>query len=265
MIMGMVAANLLGGFRFSVQGVLIDVSVRRRVRDVLAYLVTHRRVPVPRDVLMEAIWPGARPDATRNSLHVALSGARQALRVASAIPVIERHHDSYRIAPAFDVWTDIEQFERECAAGRRAEIAGDPSAVSHHEAACQLYAGDFLADDPYSEWAAGRREELRLASIDAQSRLVDAYVERGRFAPAATIARRVIDQDPCNEHMHRQLMICYAETELRHMALFQYHRLAKELGDAFQARPSAQTRHLYECLRRQETVPTSVDLSLRCA
>jgi len=164
--MGVVAANLLGGFRFSVQGVAIDVALRRRVRDVLAYLVTHRRVPVPRDVLMEAIWPGARPGATRNSLHVALSGARQALRVASATPVIERYHDSYRIAPAFDVWTDVEQFERECSAGRRAEVAGDPSALSHYETACQLYEGDFLANDPYSEWAAGRREELRLASIN---------------------------------------------------------------------------------------------------
>jgi DNA-binding SARP family transcriptional activator len=262
--MGVVAANLLGGFRLSVQGVPVDVAVRRRVRDVLAYLLTHRRIPVPRDVLMEAIWPGARPDATRNSMHVALSGARQALRAASAIPVIERHHGSYRIAPAFDVWTDVEQFERECSAGRRAEIAGDP-AVGHYETACQLYEGDFLADDPYSEWAAGRREELRLASIDVQSRLVDAYIERGRYASAAAIARRVIDQDPCNEHMHRQLMICYAETALRHMALFQYHRLAKELWDTFQARPSAQTRHLYEYLRRQDAVPTSVDLSLRCA
>ncbi len=264
--MSVIAANLLGGFRFSVRGVPVDVALRRRVRDVLAYLVTYRRVPVPRDVLMEAIWPRARPDTTRNSLHVALSGARQALRVASTLPVIERRHDSYRISPAFDVWTDVDQFERECSAGRRAGVAGDPSAaVRHYETACQLYEGDFLADDPYSGWAAGRREELRVMSIDVQSRLVDAYVARGRYAPAAAIARRVVDRDPCNEHLHRQLMVCYAATALRHMALFQYHRLAEELWDAFQARPSTQTRHLYESLRRQDTVPTSVDASLRCA
>src|SRR5690242_4141228 len=159
------AAHLLGGFRVSVQGVPIDVEPRRRVRDVLAYLLTHRRVPVPRDMLMEAIWPRARPEPARNSLHVALSGARQALRVATAIPVIERYHDSYRIAPAFDVWSDLEQFEHEHSAGRRAEITGDPAALRHYETACQLYEGDFLADDPYNEWAAGRRDELRLAAI----------------------------------------------------------------------------------------------------
>jgi SARP family transcriptional regulator, regulator of embCAB operon len=264
-ITGEVAAHLLGGFRISVQGTPIDIALRRRVRDVLAYLLTHRRVPVPRDVLMEAIWPRARPDPARNSLHVALSGARQAMRVASTMPVIERYHDSYRIAPAFDVWTDVEQFERECTAGRRAEIAGEPAALRHYETACQLYEGDFLADDPYSEWAAGRREELRLSAIDAQSRLLDAYVERGSFAAAAALARRIVDDDPCNEHVHRQLMVCYSATALRHMALFQYHRLADELWTTFRARPSAQTQRLYELLRRQDAVPTSVDLSLLCA
>jgi SARP family transcriptional regulator, regulator of embCAB operon len=262
---GVVAAHLLGGFRLSVQGAPIDVRLRRRVRDVLAYLVTYRHVPVPRDVLMEAIWPGARPDGARNSLHVALSGARQALRAVAPTPVIERYHDSYRIMPTFDVWTDVEQFERECSAGRRAAAAGEPMAMRHYETACQLYEGDFLADDPYSEWAARRRNELRLAAIDAQSRLVDAYVERRSFAAAAPLARHVIDGDPCNEHVHRQLMVCYAATALRHLALFQYHRLAEELWSTFRVRPSAPTQRLYELLRRQDAVPTSLELSLLCA
>lgn len=261
---GVMAAHLLGGFRLSIDGIPIDVAPRRRVRDVLAYLVTHRRAPVPRDVLMEAIWPGARPDQARNSLHVALSGARRAIRTASPAPVIERYRDGYRIAPTVDVWTDVEQFEREFAAGRRADVAGVP-ALRHYETACQVYGGDFLADDPYTEWTCGRREELRLAAIAAQSRLVDAYVGHGAFAAAAALARRVLDRDPCNEHVHRQLMLCYAATGLRHMALFQYHRLADELWNTFRARPSAPTQRLYELLRRRDTVPSSVELTLLSA
>lgn len=254
---GVVAAHLLGGFRLSVDGNPVDVALRRRVRDVLAYLVTHRRVPVPRDVLMDVIWPGSTPAQARNSLHVALSGARQSLRAASATPVIERHHDSYRIAPALEVWTDVEQFEREYSAGRRSDVAGRPEALGHYERACQLYEGEFLADDPYSEWTLGRREELRLSAIELRSRLVDAYVRGGAFTAAAALARRVIDDDPCNEHLHRQLMVCYAATAMRHLALFQYHRLTEELWRAFRARPSARTQRLYELLRRQDAVPTS--------
>jgi hypothetical protein len=191
---GVVAAHLLGGFRLSVDGNPVDVALRRRVRDVLAYLVTHRRAAVPRDVLMDVIWPGSTPGQARNSLHVALSGARQSLRAASATPVIERRHDSYRIAPVFEVWTDVEQFERECSAGRRAEVAGDPAALRHYERACQLYEGDFLADDPYSGWTLGRREELRLSAIELRSRLVDAYVRGGARAPGHR--RRPVQRAP---------------------------------------------------------------------
>lgn len=241
--MNVVAAHLLGGFRLSVQGAPVDVGDRRRVRDVLAYLLTHHRTATPRDVLMDAIWPAASPGAARNSLHVALSGARAALRRATPVAVIERHHDSYRIAPGWEVWTDVDQFETEVAAGR------GTADVRHFETAGQLYLGDLLADDPYSEWAATRREELRLQAIEVRGRLVDAYIGDGAHLAAAALARRVLDDDPCNEHAHRQLMVCYAAAGLRHLALFQYHRLADELWTAFRARPSAAARQLYEVTR----------------
>jgi hypothetical protein len=60
-------------------------------------------------------------------------------------------------------------------------------------------------------------------------------------------------------------MVCYAATALRHLALFQYHRLAEELWSTFRVRPSAPTQRLYELLRRQDAVPTSLELSLLCA
>jgi hypothetical protein len=50
-------------------------------------------------------------------------------------------------------------------------------------------------------------------------------------------------------------MMCYDATGLRHLALFQYHRLAAELREAFQARPSDESRRLYEQLRRPDLQP----------
>ena len=63
----------------AVDGSVIDTSSSRRTRNLLAYLVTHRDKPVPRDVLMDVFWPHASPEAARNSLHVALSGVRRTL------------------------------------------------------------------------------------------------------------------------------------------------------------------------------------------
>lgn len=101
----LLAAHFLGTFQVTIDGVLVDTTSRRRTRHVLAYPLAHRRAPVPRDVLIEALWPGTAPAAARNSLHVALSHVRQALRAAHPQAAIERRFDTYRIAAL--LWTAL--------------------------------------------------------------------------------------------------------------------------------------------------------------
>jgi DNA-binding SARP family transcriptional activator len=229
----------------------VDTSSRRRPRQVLAYLLAHRRVPVPRDVLTDVFWPAARPAAARNNLHVALSSVRKALRAAHPDATVERRYDTYRIADSVSVWTDVVQLDEIRRDQERAERRGDrEAAMRGQEAACQLYGGDFLADEPYLDWAAPIREALRLEAIEVQSGLVERYLERAMYGPAAVLARRLVALDPCNETAHRQLMNCYAAGGHRHLALSQYHRLTELLWDGLRVRPSAGTTALFERLRR---------------
>jgi DNA-binding SARP family transcriptional activator len=245
-------AHFLGAFRVTVDGNLIDTVSSRRTRNLIAYLLAHRRAPVPRDVLIEAFWPGAEPISARNRLHVALSGARRALRAACPEAVIERRFDAYRVAGSIDVWIDVEQFERTCAAGETADRAGDTAAAArHYEAACQLYEGDFLAEEPYAEWALARKDGLRLLAVEIQSRLVEIYAGRRDYGPASLLGRQILTIDPCNEQVHRRLMACYAGSGQRHLALRQYHQMAETLWENLRVTPSAETAALYEQLRQQ--------------
>jgi SARP family transcriptional regulator, regulator of embCAB operon len=249
------AAHFLGEFRVVVDGHLVDTASSRRTRTLVAYLLAHRDAPVARDVLMDRFWPAVSPLAARNSLHVALSGARRVFRDASAHEVIQRRFDTYRIDPATRVWTDVEEFERTCRGGRRADLAGwsaRADAERHFEAAAQLYQGDFLADEPYAEWAATIRDSLRQQAIDVQTRLVEMYADRGDHGPASVLARRLLAIDPCNERVHRRLMGSYAAAGLRHLALIQFHQLSGTLWETLRVRPSAETIVLYERLRRPE-------------
>jgi DNA-binding SARP family transcriptional activator len=243
------SVRLLGAFRVTLDGRPVDTESSRRTRNVMAYLFSHRRVPVSRDVLMEVFWPDAGPDAARNCLHVALTGVRRELRRASTAPVLQRAHDTYRLADTIAVWVDVEDFERRCAEGRRAEQDGDlDAAVRAYEAAAQLYGGDFFADDPYAEWAQPARDALRLLAVDAQTRLVGLYVHRGEYGPAVHVARWILANDPCNEVAHRQLMSCYAATGHQHLALGQYRQCADVLWSTFRVGPARETRRLYERL-----------------
>lgn len=243
-------ASLLGGCRVAVGGTAIDTASSRRTRGLLAYLLTHRRAPVPRDVLMDVFWPAAAPGAARNSLHVALSGVRQVLREACPEPLIERHFDTYALRPAVDVWVDVEEFETACGNARRAVAAGDGATAERAcELACQLYAGDLLAGDPYLDWALPMRDRLRRESVEAQCSLMELYLRRGDHGPAAVLGRAVLAVDPANEAVHRNLMVCLAATGQRHLALAQYQRLARILWRTFRVGPAAESTALYEALR----------------
>jgi SARP family transcriptional regulator, regulator of embCAB operon len=249
----LLAVHFLGTFRVVINGVEVDTASRRRSRDVLAYLLAHRHRPVPRDVLMDVFWPAAEPDAARNNVHVALSLARRALEDAWPGPVIERCFAGYRISDQVDVWSDVEHFEECCRAGWSADRAVDrETALRWYEAACQLYEGDFLAEEPYTDWAGSPRDRLRLQAVEIQTRLVDLYIERADYGPAILLGRQILALDPCNEQVHRRLMTCYTETGQRHMALSQYRRMASILWETFQVLPSAETTALYSSLRQPQ-------------
>ncbi len=249
----LLAVHFLGTFRVMINGVEVDTASRRRSRDVLSYLLAHGPMPVPQEVLMDVFWPAAELDAARNNLHVSLSLARRALGAACPEPVIERRFAGYRISDQVTVWSDVEQFEASCHAGRSADRAGDrETALRSYEAACQLYEGDFLAEEPYTEWAASPRERLRLQAVEIQTRLLDLYLERADYGPAILLARQTLTLDPCNERVHRRLMTCYSEAGQRHMALSQYRRMAAALWEAFQVHPSADSTALYSSLRHPQ-------------
>jgi DNA-binding SARP family transcriptional activator len=260
----MLTARLLGRLWVVLDGRVVDTWSSRRTRNVLAYLLAHRELPVPRDMLMDVFWPGASPSAARNSLHVALSGVRRALDDGGPRPLLERWHDAYRLSDRLDVWVDVEVFEQSCREGHRAELAGNPGlALRAYERAGQLYDGDFLADDPYAEWAAPTREALRMRAVEAQCRQVALYGEQGDHAAAILVGRRVLAADPCNEPVHRQLMTAYAASGQKHLALLQYHRCREALWDTFLVAPAADTSALYDALRGRLPWPRSGHPSYR--
>jgi DNA-binding SARP family transcriptional activator len=254
-------ARLLGSLVVTLNGALVDTSSSRRTRQVLAYLLLHRRAAVPRDVLMDTFWPDAAPEAARNNLHVALSGVRQALRAAASATVLHRRHDTYRLAADL-TWVDVEDLRRQSAEGRRADQAGDlVTALRCYAAADQLYEGDLLADDLYLGWVSSERESLRLEVLHAQRRLIELYAVRGDHAGAVVMARRALSIDPYDEAVHRQLMLAFRDVGQLHLALAQYQRCADLLWEAFRVRPSPQTVQLNEQLRRHQPAAVSSALA----
>jgi two-component SAPR family response regulator len=112
-------AFCLGPFRLYQRGEAVADWNGSKSLSVLRYLLLHRRSRIPKEVLMDTIWPGSDADAARRNLHQAVYSLRRALRRGHGGP---RHvcfaDDCYFLDPGLSLWLDYEEFEKRA---RRAE------------------------------------------------------------------------------------------------------------------------------------------------
>jgi DNA-binding SARP family transcriptional activator len=249
------AVHLLGPLCVAVDDLPVGGWPSARCRSLFGYLLTHREPWPPREVLMEVFWPDSSPEASRNSLNVAVHGLRRTLRTVTALPVIMHSGGAYGIHPDLQLWLDVEEFESRVENGHRREEAGDADrATREYESADGLYRGDFLADGLYEEWAALSRDHLRLAHLDALSRLSNLHFSAGRYAACAAICQRIIECDPCREDAHRRLMRCYSRQGQPHLALMQYRACVQALMAELSVDADPATASLHDQIRRHEPV-----------
>jgi DNA-binding SARP family transcriptional activator len=249
-------AHLLGELRVAFQDRPVEIWSSGRGRAVFEYLLVNRHAKVRRDRLMSMFWPEVSPDAARNSLNVAIHGLRQSLRAAVGDTAVVIHQgQSYFIEPTLDIWIDVEVFEEQLkAAHQHLASAEFVKAEAAFEEATWLYQGEFLADDPYEEWAMITRAHLRLCYIDALDRLGALRLASGDYAGCIAVCLKLLACDSCREDAHCRLMRCYSRQGQVQLALRQYHTCAAALRTELDVAPAPATTELFNRLRRREII-----------
>ncbi len=205
---------------------------------------------------MSVFWPEVSSDAARNSLNVAIHGLRQSLRTAAGDTAVVIHRDqAYFIEPTLNIWVDVEVFEEQLKAAHQHLASAELlKAEAAFEAATYLYQGEFLADDPYEDWAIVTREHLRLCYLDALDRLGALRLNSGDYAGCVAVCLKLLGYDSCREDAHCRLMRCYSRQGQVQLALRQYHSCAAALRTELDVAPAPATTELFDCLHRREVI-----------
>ena len=251
-----IAAHLFGDLRVAFQDRPVEVWSSGRGRAVFEYLLVNHHSKVRRDRLMSMFWPDVTSDAARNSLNVAIHGLRQSLRAAVGdTPVVIHQDQAYFIEPKLEIWVDIEVFEEQLKAAHRHLASAElVKAEAAYEAATWLYQGEFLADDPYEEWAMIPREHLRLCYLDALDRLSGLRLNSGDYAGCVAVCLKLLGCDSCREDAHCRLIRCYSRQGQVQLAIRQYHSCVAALRAELGVAPAAATTELFDRLRRREVI-----------
>ncbi len=185
-----------------VQGRSVD---RARVRELLGYLVLHRRVE--RAVVGAALWPDLDDTAMANNLRVTISHLMQVLepdrREGEASYFLRQDGSALRIWVDAALAIDVDRFDTEVRAARDAEASGAPSvALEHHQAAVALVRGEFLADLPDAVWADLERERLRSLAVRSAVRAGELLTASDRPDDAIRLGQRALQLDEWSEPAH---------------------------------------------------------------
>jgi DNA-binding SARP family transcriptional activator/predicted negative regulator of RcsB-dependent stress response len=231
-----VAITTLGGFGVERDGARIPLAEwrSRKARDLLKMLVAKRGRPTSRDVLIDTLWPGEDPAKASNRFSVALSTLRSVLdpdKRFSADQVIVADSASAALS-VDDVAVDVERFLADASRGLDLRRAGRPEeAMPFLLSAEALYAGDFLEEDLYEDWAVGLREEANAAYVAVARALSEEASLNGDEDAAVRYLLRILERDRYDERAHLELVASLERAERHGEARRRYRAYCSSMDE----------------------------------
>jgi predicted ATPase/DNA-binding SARP family transcriptional activator len=229
------AVRTLGGFLVLRDGKRIDPARWRRksVADLFTCLLSTHGHRLHREQVIDALWPGADADWASRELHRAIHALRALLSAPDrSAGVLRFDRDILALEPGGEDWLDADVFERQALLALRGEDR------ARCREALAIYGGSYLPDDPYSDWALPRREELRARYLEVVLHLAHLSGSAGDLGETEQCLRLALQHDSCQEGAAATLMGILAAGGRRIEALRVYQALAAALDADLGLQPS---------------------------
>jgi two-component SAPR family response regulator len=213
----------------------------------LAYLALQRNRPIPRDTLLELLWPELDYNAALRNLNTTVYNLRKSLepnlnRIADSSYILYEG-GSYFFNADVDYWLDIDAFEAYIKRARSSVTAS--ATIKAYEKAIALYRGKYLADlQTTAVWSAAEHIRLQELYLTALEELGVQYEATHQDTQAKETYLKALSVDYLRESTVQKLM----KLAIRHgdFVTAQNHcrRLVNNLDKELGVMPSPATQSL---------------------
>src|SRR4051794_36443709 len=208
----------------------------RKVRTLLRALAVRRPSFVSHDVLADLLWPGRQPADPAANLQVLVNRARK----ATASPTLIRTGPGgYAMSDDPRVAVDAELF---LSRARAASLLDGVEALTAYEAALEVYAGEPLAEDAYSDWATSFRDQVLRTHAQVLDGAAALALQLGDASRAVELAAAAVVDEPLREAGVITLVRALAATGDVATGLTQYDRYRRQLADQLGLDPGAEAQ-----------------------
>jgi DNA-binding SARP family transcriptional activator len=230
---------LLGRFKLTIGDKDIPSSRWKSSKALMIfkYLAANRRKGfIPREALIEMLWPNEEIRKTGARFNMAMSALRKTLepqltpRQASAY--LTRKKDTYRLNGDVTINIDTEHFTNALKSAKT--LKNQPQkALEYYLLAESLYQGPFLEEDRYEEWCTGKKERYASDYLMMLKAIEAIYEKQKDIESTALYSQKILKADPFDENALGKLMTLHAAsgnlTEIRRM--YENHIKAAEEMD----------------------------------
>lgn len=227
----------LGSTRLEAPGGILDGDwLSQRPGELFKLFVVRRTRILHVEEIAETLWPDSDRNGLGNVRHF-VHALRECLEPERAKhsrgSFLATRSGGYMLDLSL-VSIDADDFESLVDRGARAAASGhDDEAVDLLERAMALYRGDFLADEPYADWAVAERDRLRTLAGRALDRLATAHLTSHRPDEALVALQRLAELEPYDLDVHRSLMTLCLQIGRRSQAMRCHDALNRRMRRTF--------------------------------
>lgn len=219
-------------------------------KQLLKIILSYGFERIPKDLIMEDLWPNEKKTASDTNFKVNLHRLRRLLEPS----IIKEFGSSYILLKdnfiSLDdgLWElDIVEFMDLKRKAEFAESKGDTNeAITYLNDALKIYRNDFLADDLFIEAIQSKREAYRREYLGILNMLAEIYEKRGALKKAAAFYKKIVDVDPISETACRKLMINCFNRGKRNDAIRVYEEFKEMVRAEMDSEPDELTVSIYQ-------------------
>jgi DNA-binding SARP family transcriptional activator len=234
---------------------------RIQPKQLLKAIVSYGGQRIPKEILIDELWPEERPKAAEKNFKTTLQRLRKSLEPSIHKDFSSSYihlHDNFVFLDPELCEVDVDQFLSLLKMAEEREKRGDiKGALTFYTEAAEIYKGEFVPDEIYASWADKRREELRLKYIEFLSKMASLYERQGVLKKAADCYKKAIQADPLLEESYQKLMAFYSSKGMYNDALRIYEDCKKALERELETEPDTTTTAIHKKILEKVGSPRS--------
>jgi len=245
----------LGTFRILSNNKVLDAKSFEGARPVqlLKAIVLHGSKDIPKEILIDDLWPDSSAKAGNKNFKINLHRLRKAMEPDPnkefGYSYIFQKSGLISLDPEL-VTLDVDEFMAFGTSAFENEKNNNfERAVELYEKAVEIYKGNYFAEEPYLEWISRKRDLFKARFVDILKKKARLHEEVDQIEKAVETWHLVLDIDPYFETAYQNLMILYADSGRKNSAIDIFFRCRSLLKKDLGTKPDQQTFDIYRKIK----------------